>query len=90
MGVGEERIFGRLSTILRSLALPDTTTTVFNDHPSGDIVDDKTFRMASSSVAMRTFSLANDIYTISPQDEIYKFDPDTHKRILRDSPWSKE
>ncbi|KAH8101872.1 Mov34-domain-containing protein [Cristinia sonorae] len=47
--------------------------------------------MASSShMAMKTFSLANDIYTISPQDEIYKFDADVHKRILRDSPWTKD
>ncbi|TCD68398.1 COP9 signalosome catalytic subunit rri1 [Steccherinum ochraceum] len=46
--------------------------------------------MASSSTAMKTFSLANDIYTVSPQDEIYKFDPDTNRRILRDSPWAKD
>ena len=46
--------------------------------------------MASSSTALKTFNLANDVYTITPQDELYKFEPDTHKRILRDAPWAKE
>jgi len=39
---------------------------------------------------MKSFSLLNDIYTVSPQDEIYKYDPEVQKRILRDSPWTKD
>ncbi|KAL4242820.1 COP9 signalosome complex subunit 5 [Abortiporus biennis] len=47
--------------------------------------------MASSSgIALKTFSLANDITQISPQDEIYKFDVEANKRLLRDAPWTKE
>ncbi|THH31010.1 hypothetical protein EUX98_g3191 [Antrodiella citrinella] len=46
--------------------------------------------MASSGTALKSFSLTNDIYSVSPQDEIYKYDPDIQKRILRDSPWSKD
>lgn len=46
--------------------------------------------MAASSMAMKTFSLANDIYTVSPQDDMYKYDPEIHKRVLREQPWVKE
>ncbi|KAF8221934.1 Mov34-domain-containing protein [Tricholoma matsutake] len=44
----------------------------------------------SSSTALQSFSLANDISTLSPQDEIYRFDVEANKRINRDSPWAKE
>jgi COP9 signalosome complex subunit 5 len=44
----------------------------------------------SSSTALQSFSLANDIFTLSPQDEIYRFDVEANKRINRDAPWDKE
>jgi COP9 signalosome complex subunit 5 len=44
----------------------------------------------SSSTALKTFSLANDILNVSPQDEIYKFDAEANKRINREAPWSKD
>lgn len=64
---------------------------LYSRHNELDIAndDDETI-MASSSTAYKTFNLANDIYSVSIQDEIYKFDVDTHKRILKDAPWSKE
>ena len=44
----------------------------------------------ASGTALKTFSLTNDIKEISPQDEIFKLDVDANKRLLRDSPWSRE
>lgn len=44
----------------------------------------------TSSTAFKTFSLANDIFEVSPQDEIYAFDVDANKRINREAPWDKE
>jgi COP9 signalosome complex subunit 5 len=44
----------------------------------------------TSSTAFRTFSLANDVLEISPQDEIYKFDVEANKRIISEAPWTKE
>ncbi|KAF9458160.1 JAB1/Mov34/MPN/PAD-1 ubiquitin protease-domain-containing protein [Collybia nuda] len=44
----------------------------------------------SSSTALQTFSLANDILSVSPQDEIYRFDVEANKRINREAPWSKD
>jgi len=47
--------------------------------------------MASSSDhALKTFSLANDIKEIHPQDEIYKYDPEANKRLIREQPWTSE
>ena len=46
--------------------------------------------MASSNIALKTFSLANDIQEISPQDQIYAFDVEADKQINRESPWAKE
>jgi len=47
--------------------------------------------MASSSdTALKTFSLTNDIKEISPQDEIYKFDVDANRRLIREQPWAHE
>ena len=46
--------------------------------------------MASSSTALKTFSLANDILEVSPQDEIYRFDPAANAKLNRESPWTKE
>jgi COP9 signalosome complex subunit 5 len=44
----------------------------------------------SSSTALQSFSLANDISTISPQDKIYKFDVEANRRINQEAPWDKE
>lgn len=46
--------------------------------------------MASSSTAFKSFSLLNDVLEIKPQDEIFKFDVEENKRLLRDSPWTRE
>jgi hypothetical protein len=45
---------------------------------------------SSSNTALKSFSLANDVLTVSPQDEIYKFDVERNKKINRDAPWTKE
>ncbi|KZS99364.1 uncharacterized protein LAESUDRAFT_668073, partial [Laetiporus sulphureus 93-53] len=45
---------------------------------------------ASSSTAFKTFSLINNILDLSPQDEIYRFDPEENRKILRDQPWIRE
>ncbi|KAJ8584620.1 Mov34-domain-containing protein [Rhizopogon salebrosus TDB-379] len=44
----------------------------------------------ASSTAFKTFSLANDIFEVSPQDEIYAFDVEANKRINREAPWDKD
>ncbi|KAF8166253.1 JAB1/Mov34/MPN/PAD-1 ubiquitin protease-domain-containing protein [Pholiota molesta] len=44
----------------------------------------------SSSTALKTFSLTNDIIEISPQDEIYRFDAAADKRINNEQPWKKD
>ncbi|KAF8970099.1 JAB1/Mov34/MPN/PAD-1 ubiquitin protease-domain-containing protein [Flammula alnicola] len=44
----------------------------------------------SSSTALKTFSLANDIVEVSPEDEIYRFDVAANKRINAESPWTKD
>ena len=44
----------------------------------------------SSNTAFRTFSLANDVLEISPQDEIFRFDPEANRRLNREQPWAKE
>jgi COP9 signalosome complex subunit 5 len=47
--------------------------------------------MASSSdTALKTFSLTNDIKEISPQDQIYKYDAEANKRLIREQPWTSE
>ncbi|KJA26913.1 hypothetical protein HYPSUDRAFT_36079 [Hypholoma sublateritium FD-334 SS-4] len=44
----------------------------------------------SSSTALKTFSLTNDIVEVSPQDEIYRFDAAADKRINSEQPWKKD
>jgi hypothetical protein len=46
--------------------------------------------MSSSRTALQSFSLANNVSSLSPQDEIYRFDAEANKRINRDAPWAKE
>ncbi|CAL1708983.1 unnamed protein product [Somion occarium] len=43
-----------------------------------------------ASTAFKTFSLANNVVEVSPQDDIYKFDVDADKRINREQPWTKD
>jgi len=43
-----------------------------------------------STTALQSFSLANDISTLSPQDKIYKFDVEANRRINQEAPWDKE
>jgi COP9 signalosome complex subunit 5 len=45
---------------------------------------------SSSNTALKSFSLTNDILTVSPQDEIYRFDVEKNKQINKDAPWTKE
>lgn len=45
---------------------------------------------SSSNTAFQTFNLANDIYELSPQDEIFKFDVEANRALNREAPWSKE
>jgi len=44
----------------------------------------------SSSTALKTFSLTNDILEVSPQDEIYRYDVKANKKINDEQPWSKD
>jgi COP9 signalosome complex subunit 5 len=47
--------------------------------------------MASKSgLPLKTFSLANNIVEVSPQDEIYRFNAEANKAIVAEAPWSKE
>ena len=43
-----------------------------------------------ASTAFKSFALANDILEVSPQDEIFRFDPEANKRLNREAPWTKE
>jgi len=43
-----------------------------------------------AKAALQTFNLANDITNISPQDEIYKYDVEENRKILRAEPWKSE
>ena len=45
---------------------------------------------SSSNIALKTFSLANDIKEISAQDEIFRYDPAENRRINNDKPWVRE
>jgi COP9 signalosome complex subunit 5 len=44
----------------------------------------------SSNIALKSFSLNNNIRDISPQDEIFSFDVEADKKINREAPWGKE
>ncbi|KAI6030472.1 JAB1/Mov34/MPN/PAD-1 ubiquitin protease-domain-containing protein [Pisolithus orientalis] len=46
--------------------------------------------MASSDIAFQTFSFANQVSDVSPQDKIFAFDPEANKRILQQSPWEQD
>jgi COP9 signalosome complex subunit 5 len=44
----------------------------------------------SSSTALKTFSLTNDIQTLSAQDDLFKYDKDKDKAINNQAPWRRE
>ncbi|TRM59599.1 JAB1/Mov34/MPN/PAD-1 ubiquitin protease-domain-containing protein [Schizophyllum amplum] len=44
----------------------------------------------SSSTALQSFSLENDILSVPPQDEIWKFDAEYNRKINREAPWAKD
>ncbi|GJE86604.1 Mov34/MPN/PAD-1 family protein [Phanerochaete sordida] len=44
----------------------------------------------AAGTAFKSFSLTNDILEVSPQDEIFRYDPEANKRLARDAPWSKD
>ena len=44
----------------------------------------------SSKMALKTFSIENDVLEISPQDEIYRFNEAANKQINREAPWAQE
>ncbi|KAL4068437.1 JAB1/Mov34/MPN/PAD-1 ubiquitin protease-domain-containing protein [Scleroderma yunnanense] len=46
--------------------------------------------MSSSTTAFQTFSLANQISEISPQDDIFRFDVNENKRILQQALWEQD
>ncbi|KZP11460.1 Mov34-domain-containing protein [Athelia psychrophila] len=45
---------------------------------------------SSSNIALKTFSLANDVLQISPQDEIFKYDTALNKKINKEALWTKD
>jgi len=44
----------------------------------------------SKGIALKSFSLTNNIFEVSPQDEIYRFDAEANKKLNREAPWTKE
>ncbi|PVG03183.1 Mov34-domain-containing protein [Serendipita vermifera] len=46
--------------------------------------------MAQAQMALKTFSLTNDIVDVSPQDEIYRYDAAADRQINQQSPWSSD
>jgi COP9 signalosome complex subunit 5 len=51
---------------------------------------DTTNMASSSDTALKTFSLENEIIEIPPQDEIYRYDPEANRRLMREQPWTSE
>lgn len=45
---------------------------------------------SSSGIALKTFSLENDIKELSAQDEIFRYDIAENKRINNERPWARE
>ncbi|EEB89090.1 hypothetical protein MPER_12860, partial [Moniliophthora perniciosa FA553] len=44
---------------------------------------------ASSSTARQTFDLANNVQELSPEDEIFKYDPVEQRAIVNAAPWKE-
>ena len=45
---------------------------------------------SSSNIALKSFSLANDVLKVSSQDEIFKYDKVQNTKINNEAPWGKE
>ncbi|KAH9852444.1 Mov34-domain-containing protein [Lenzites betulinus] len=45
---------------------------------------------SSSNIALKTFSLENEIKELSAQDEIFKYDPVENRRINAEKPWARD
>ncbi|KAI0674487.1 Mov34-domain-containing protein [Trametes maxima] len=45
---------------------------------------------SSSGIALKTFSLENDIKELSAQDDIFRYDPAENKRINIERPWARD
>ncbi|KAF5318462.1 hypothetical protein D9619_010668 [Psilocybe cf. subviscida] len=45
---------------------------------------------SSGNIALKTFSLTNDIVELSPQDEIYRFDAAENRRLNNLNPWKND
>ncbi|ESK84340.1 cop9 signalosome complex subunit 5 [Moniliophthora roreri MCA 2997] len=45
---------------------------------------------ASSSTARQTFDLVNNVQELSPEDEIFKYDPVEHRKIVNAAPWKED
>ncbi|KZT20944.1 Mov34-domain-containing protein [Neolentinus lepideus HHB14362 ss-1] len=43
-----------------------------------------------ANTALKTFSLTNDIIEVSPEDEIYRYNKDSQKKLDKEAPWSKD
>jgi COP9 signalosome complex subunit 5 len=44
----------------------------------------------SRGIALKSFSLSNNILEVLPQDEIYRFDAEANKKLNREAPWTKD
>ncbi|KAF7971334.1 hypothetical protein HWV62_21430 [Athelia sp. TMB] len=45
---------------------------------------------SSSNIALKSFSLANDVLQVSSQDEIFKYDKAANTKINIEAPWGKD
>lgn len=48
------------------------------------------FIMSSSSTAQKTFELMNDVRALDPADEIFLYDVEEQKKLVRQAPWKQE
>jgi len=45
---------------------------------------------SSKDIALKTFSLENDVKKLSAHDELYLFDPEVNKKLLAAKPWAND
>jgi hypothetical protein len=43
-----------------------------------------------ADAGLKRFELENDVLHVSPQDEIYRYDPAEARRLDNEAPWKKE
>jgi hypothetical protein len=46
--------------------------------------------MSASSTAQKTFELMNDVRALDPADEIFLYDVEEQKKLVRSAPWKQE